>query len=73
MSAMQELWQPLGDRLTVLCPNCGRPMHVTISPRAGSVSDPRAFRCGECGVSLTEAAPNVSGSELLRLYSAGAL
>lgn len=72
MLAMRELWRPLGD-LTVLWPNCGRPMHLTIPPRAGGVSDLRTFRCGECGVSLTEAAPNVSGPEMLRLYSAGAL
>ena len=34
---------------------------------------PADLRCGECGVSLTETAPNVSGPELLRLYGAGAL
>ena len=46
---------PLSDQPA--CPNCGRAMHVTRTmPRAGGLQDLRIYSCGECGVSLTEAA-----------------
>ena len=61
MLATRELWRPLADHLTVLCPNCGRPMHQTIPLTASGVSDLRTFRCGECGVSLTEAPERFAG------------
>jgi transposase-like protein len=39
------------------CPNCGRSMHLArVSPRSDGLSDLRVYRCGECGVSLAEAA-----------------
>jgi hypothetical protein len=38
------------------CPNCGRPMHMArIMPATGGVPDLGTFRCGECGVWVTEA------------------
>ena len=40
-----------------LCPNCGRPMHLArVAPRPEGLTDIHIFRCGECGVSLAEAA-----------------
>ena len=38
------------------CPNCGRPMHLSPGgdqPR-GVFPDLRRYRCGECGVSVTD-------------------
>lgn len=38
------------------CPNCGRPMCLTrTTPRSG-LTDLYVFKCGECGVWLSEAA-----------------
>jgi hypothetical protein len=40
-----------------LCPNCGRPMHLTrITPRSGGLPEMRTYKCGECGVWANEAA-----------------
>lgn len=39
------------------CPNCGRPMHPARMTRgADGLPDLGTFRCGECGVSVVEAA-----------------
>jgi len=38
------------------CPSCGRAMHLArTTPQAGKVSDLSVFKCGECGVWLSEA------------------
>lgn len=38
------------------CPNCGRPMCLTrTTPRSG-LADLCVFKCGECGVWLSESA-----------------
>jgi transposase-like protein len=61
MLAMQNLLRPAGSPLTAgpACPSCGRSMHLArIAPRTEGLSDLRIYRCGECGVSLTEAADN---------------
>jgi len=54
--------RPVGNPLTAspACPNCGRSMHLArIAPRSEGLADLRIYRCGECGVSLTEAADDV--------------
>jgi hypothetical protein len=59
MLVMQNLSRPSGAPITAgpLCPNCGRSMHLArIEPRTESLAELRIFRCGECGVSLAEAA-----------------
>jgi ribosomal protein L37AE/L43A len=59
MLVMQNLSRPAGDPITAgpACPNCGRSMHLArIAPRPEGLSDLRIYRCGECGVSLAEAA-----------------
>ncbi|MBV1697462.1 MAG: hypothetical protein KGK33_14485 [Hyphomicrobiales bacterium] len=40
-----------------LCPNCGRPMHVSRTTAKGAGGQPalRTYGCGECGVWVTEA------------------
>jgi ribosomal protein L37AE/L43A len=46
-----------------LCPNCGRSMHLArIAPRPEGQTDLNIFRCGECGVSLAEAADDRSAA-----------
>ncbi len=59
MLMQQNLFRPIGDPVTAgpACPNCGRSMHLSRSaPRPEGLSDLRVYRCGECGVSLVEAA-----------------
>lgn len=59
MLTMQNLSRSAGHPLTLgpACPNCGRSMHLArIAPRAEGLCDLRIYRCGECGLSLTEAA-----------------
>ena len=59
MLAIQNSLRPADHPLTAgpACPNCGRAMHLArIAPRAQGLSDLHIYRCGECGVSLTEAA-----------------
>lgn len=59
MMLTQESLRPIGDAVTArpLCPNCGRPMHLSrTAPRSGGLADLLTYRCGECGVWLTEAA-----------------
>jgi hypothetical protein len=59
MLVMQNLSRPAGAPITAgpLCPNCGRSMHLArIEARTEYLSELRIFRCGECGVSLAEAA-----------------
>jgi len=59
MLAIQNSLRPAGNSITAgpCCPNCGRAMHLArIAPRSEGLSDLRIYRCGECGVSLTEAA-----------------
>jgi hypothetical protein len=54
-----ELTRPTGDYATdlPLCPNCGRPMSLIRStPRSGGLPDLCVFKCGECGVWLSEGA-----------------
>jgi hypothetical protein len=44
------------------CPNCGRSMHITrVTPGTGGLPDLETFRCGGCGIWLTEAAGEQCG------------
>lgn len=57
MLAMQ-LTRPVNEYATdlPLCPNCGRPMSLTrTTPRLG-LPDLCVYKCGECGVWLSESA-----------------
>lgn len=48
-----------GEYATVmpLCPSCGRSMYLARkTPQPGKLPDLCVFKCGECGVWLTEAA-----------------
>jgi predicted RNA-binding Zn-ribbon protein involved in translation (DUF1610 family) len=64
MLVMQNLARTTGTQIAgasiktnPLCPNCGRPMHLArVAPRSEGLSDIHIFRCGECGVSLAQAA-----------------
>jgi transposase-like protein len=59
MLVLQNASRPIGQPIKAgpACPNCGRSMHlVRIAPRPEGLSELRVFSCGECGVSLTEAA-----------------
>jgi hypothetical protein len=59
MLVVQNLSRPAGSPIAAgpACPNCGRPMHLArTAPRAEGLTDLRVYRCGECGVSLAEAA-----------------
>ncbi len=63
MLTMQNLSRPSGAPIHAgpLCPNCGRPMHLArIETRPEGQTDVHIFRCGECGVSLAEAAKRKS-------------
>jgi len=62
---MQNLSRPAGNPIKAgpLCPNCGQSMHLArIAPQPESQTDLHIFRCGECGVSLVEAAEDKSGA-----------
>jgi ribosomal protein L37AE/L43A len=64
MLAIQNSLRPAGNPITAgpACPNCGRSMHLArIAPRTEGLSDVRIYRCGECGVSLSEAADDGVG------------
>jgi transposase-like protein len=64
MLAVQTLMRQAGGEtiLRPACPNCGRSMHVSrITPGTDGLPDAATFRCGECGVWLTEAAGNRRG------------
>jgi transposase-like protein len=57
----KEFTRSGGDYATLepRCPSCGRPMHLArIAPRsggsAGGSSGLPVFKCGECGVWVTE-------------------
>jgi ribosomal protein L37AE/L43A len=59
MLVMQTVSRPAAAPIKAgpLCPNCGRSMHLArVSPRSEGLSDIHIFRCGECGVSLAQAA-----------------
>jgi hypothetical protein len=59
MLVLQNLSRPAGNPVTAApaCPNCGRPMHLApIAPRSEGLADLHVYRCGECGVSLAQAA-----------------
>jgi hypothetical protein len=61
----QNLPQSAGNPIKAgpLCPNCGRSMHLArIAPRPEGLTDINIFRCGECGVSLSEAAEDRSAA-----------
>jgi ribosomal protein L37AE/L43A len=63
MLVTQNLSRPAGAPIKAgpLCPNCGRSMHLArIAPRPEGLTDINIFRCGECGVSLAEAADDKS-------------
>jgi hypothetical protein len=54
-----ELPRPSGEYATVVppCPSCGRPMHLArTKPQSDGYPDLCVFKCGECGVWLTESA-----------------
>jgi hypothetical protein len=54
-----ELLRSSGGYATVVppCPSCGRPMYqARITPRSGGLPDLCVFKCGECGVWVTESA-----------------
>ena len=59
MLVMQHVSRPAGEPIKAgpLCPNCGRSMHLArIAPQQAGLTDVNVYRCGECGVSLAEAA-----------------
>lgn len=65
MLATQNPLRSTGHPLTAgpACPNCGRSMHLArIAPRSEGLPDIHIFRCGECGVSLTEAADDAAAA-----------
>jgi len=65
MLVLQNLSRPIGDPVAAgpACPNCGRSMHLArVAPRPEGLSELRIYRCGECGVSLTEAADDRSAA-----------
>ena len=65
MLAIQNLLRPAAHPLTAgpACPNCGRSMHLArIAPRSEGLPDIHIFRCGECGVSLAEAADDAAAA-----------
>ena len=67
MLVMQNVSRPAGEPIKAgpLCPNCGRSMHLArIAPQPAGLTDVNVYRCGECGVSLVEAA--TSGLTLLK-------
>ena len=65
MLAIQNSLRPAGNPITAgpACPNCGRSMHLArTAPRTEGLSDVHIYRCGECGVSLTEAADDAAAA-----------
>jgi len=59
MLGIHELNGRANDAVTArpLCPNCGRPMHVSrTTAETGGQPALRTYGCGECGVWVTEAA-----------------
>jgi len=64
MLIMQNSLRPAGNPVVgPACPNCGRSMHLArIAPRPEGLSDVHIFSCGECGVSLSEAADDRSAA-----------
>jgi len=59
MLVMQNLSRPAGEPMAAgpACPNCGRSMYLArITPRSAGLTDLHIYSCGECGVSLAEAA-----------------
>jgi len=65
MFVMQNSSRPAGGSMTAgpACPSCGRSMHLArIAPRPEGLSELRVYRCGECGVSLAEAADDSAAS-----------
>ncbi len=65
MLVLQNMSRPIGDPVTAgpACPNCGRSMHLArIAPRPEGLTELRVYRCGECGVSVAEAADDRSAA-----------
>jgi len=63
MLAEQTSTRRLGNSFALrpACPNCGRPMHVArMMPGTNGLPDLGTFRCGECGVWVTEPAGDPS-------------
>jgi len=63
MLVMENFSRAAGHPLTAgpACPKRGRSMHLArIAPRSEAVAEQRVYRRGECGVSLSEAADEVS-------------
>jgi transposase-like protein len=66
MLVMQNSSRPAGNPVSTgpACPSCGRSMHlVRIAPRPDGRTDIHIYRCGECGVSLSEAADDRSRAQ----------
>ncbi len=63
MLGIHELIGTGSDAVTArpLCPNCGRPMHVSRTTKStGGQSALRTYGCGECGVWVTEATNDIT-------------
>jgi hypothetical protein len=63
MLGIHELTRTGSEGVTArpLCPNCGRPMHVSRTTKStGGQPALRTYGCGECGVWVTEAASDVT-------------
>jgi hypothetical protein len=53
MLTAQELARPIGRYNQPACRNCGRSMHLRVTP-AADLPDQRVYSCGECGIGTTE-------------------
>jgi hypothetical protein len=59
---MPQLMPPVDDAIAFhpACPNCGRLMSVSrLTPGTDGLPDLWTYKCGECGVCVTEAAGDI--------------